>query len=167
MAVRGDLRRRLGLVTSFRFMRLRVPVAVRGDLRRRLGLGCLVGSSVGVAFVAVRGDLRRRLGPSELLLSIQVDGWWQSEVISVGDLDVLATPTSASTIKAKWQSEVISVGDLDETALRCRRRRPWRWQSEVISVGDLDQVVLNHKNSGEGRVAVRGDLRRRLGLCDC
>ena len=43
------------------------PVAVRGDLRRRLGLYCTTTSVSSSRFVAVRGDLRRRLGPVENL----------------------------------------------------------------------------------------------------
>ena len=62
-------------------------MAVRGDLRRRLGRGGGAHSRHMNERVAVRGDLRRRLGLIPLL-SKGVRSWgWQSEVISVGDLD--------------------------------------------------------------------------------
>ena len=67
--------------------------------------------------VAVRGDLRRRLGH---------------------------VATTRITVPAeRWQSEVISVGDLDGQHDCCRDRRKAEWQSEVISVGDLDTLVAH------------------------
>ena len=79
---------------------------------------CNYRGAVDLVDVAVRGDLRRRLGqgidcPFALLV-----GWeWQSEVISVGDLDLAAAITGSRRAE-RWQSEVISVGDLDTCGLR-------------------------------------------------
>ena len=62
--------------------------------------------------VAVRGDLRRRLGQARPLSHLSVVITWQSEVISVGDLDFDGV-LDGDNHPIRWQSEVISVGDLD------------------------------------------------------
>ena len=87
-------------------------VAVRGDLRRRLGLRFHSMTFPVNCGVAVRGDLRRRLGLDFCPAARGAASVWQSEVISVGDLDNFTTYWPAARL-VKWQSEVISVGDLD------------------------------------------------------
>ena len=62
---------------------------------------------------------------------------WQSEVISVGDLDQDRACTGLRRT-SRWQSEVISVGDLDFVGGGTGVLVSVGWQSEVISVGDLD-----------------------------